>query len=76
MVLKMSRDVSFGEKIKQIKQKQTSLRVRKEVKKKKGEEFFFPLPTSKRITAALLFKNNLNEGECYTKETFPLFCLP
>lgn len=33
MVLKMRRDVSFGEKIKQIKQKQTSLRVRKEVKK-------------------------------------------
>ena len=33
MVLKMRRDVSFGEKIKKIKQKQTSLRVRKEVKK-------------------------------------------
>lgn len=75
MVLKMRRDVSFGENVKQIKQKQTSLRVRKEVKKK-GEELFFPLPTSKRITAALLFKNNLNEDECYTKETFPLFCFP
>lgn len=46
MVLKMRRDVSFGEKIKQIKQKQkqkqTSLRVRKEVKKLKGKNFSSP----------------------------------
>ena len=44
MVLKMRRDVSFGEKIKQIKQKQkqTSLRVRKEVKKLKEKNFSSP----------------------------------
>lgn len=42
MVLKMRRDVSFGEKIKQIKQKQTSLRVRKEVEKLKGKNFSSP----------------------------------
>lgn len=44
MVLKMRRDVSFGEKIKQIKQKQkqTSLRVRKEVKKLRGRTFLPP----------------------------------
>ena len=43
-VLKMRRDVSFGEKIKQIKQKQTSLRVRKELKKKKRRRIFLPPP--------------------------------
>lgn len=42
MVLKMRRDVSFGEKIKQIKQKQTSLRVRKEVKNLRGRTFLPP----------------------------------
>lgn len=42
MVLKMRRDVSFVEKIKQIKQKQTSLRVRKEVEKLKGKNFSSP----------------------------------
>ena len=42
MVLKMRRDVSFGENVKQIKQKQTSLRVRKEVKKKKEKNFSSP----------------------------------
>ena len=42
MVLKMRRDVSFGENVKQIKQKQTSLRVRKEVKKKRRRTFLPP----------------------------------